>query len=152
VKRLIGIALVGLVGFGVVAAPAPASGQIDNDLEKLELMLHGLIAVHASCVMAMKAYDAGLLTKEEAQTEIARNEKLLDLLTRCGLALKRAAATASQEDYSFIQDYLQVCEYLRLALDSFKTYIAEGNTLDQKLFDRYLLMGEQTITRLLKAS
>jgi len=41
---------------------------------------------------------------------------------------------------------------LRLALDSFKTYIAEGNTLDQKLFDRYLLMGEQTITRLLKAS
>ena len=149
-KRLIAIGLAAAVGLGVVVLPAPA--QIDDDLEKIELMLHGLIAVHASAVMTMKAYEAGLLTQEEAETEIARNEKLLVLLTRCGVALKRAASTASHEDFSFIQDYLQVCEYLRLALDSFKTFIAEGNELDQKLFDRYLLKVEQAMTRLLKTS
>jgi len=152
VKRLIAITLTAAVGLGVVAAPALAPAQIDQDLEKVELMLHGLIAVHASAVMAMKAYEAGLLTKEEAETEIARNEKLLALLTRCGIELKRAATTASHEDFSFIQDFLQVCDYLRLALDSFKTFIAEGNELDQKLFDRYLLKAEQTITRLLQTS
>jgi hypothetical protein len=152
VKRLIGIMLAAVVGAGVVGAPMSASGQLDDDLDKLELMLHGLIAVHASAVMAMKAYDAGLISKEEAETEIARNEKLLALLARCGNELKRGATTASHEDLAFIQDYLQVCEYLRLALDAFRTYIANANTLDQKLFDRYLLKGEQTMTRLLQSS
>jgi hypothetical protein len=100
----------------------------------------------------MKAYQAGLLTKEQAETEITRNEKLLALLTRCGIGLKRAATAASHEDFSFIQDYLQVCDYLRLALDSFKTFIAGENELDQKLFDRYVLKVEQAVTRLLKTS
>lgn len=151
-KRLVAIALVGVVGFGIVMAPVSAPAQVDDDLEKVELMLHGLIAVHASAVMTMKAYQAGLLTKEQAETEITRNEKLLALLTRCGIGLKHAATAASHEDFSFIQDYLQVCDYLRLALDSFRTFIAEENELDQKLFDRYVLKVEQAVTRLLKTS
>jgi len=152
VKRLIGIALTAVVGFGIVTAPVPARAQVDENIDKVELMLHGLIAVHASAVMTMKAYQGGLLTKEEAEAELARNEKLLALLIRCGVELKREATTADHSDLSFMQDYLQVCDYLRLALESFKTYIAERNELDRKLFERYLLKGEQAITRLLQSS
>ena len=132
-KRLIGIALTAVVGFGIVTAPVPARAQVDENIDKVE-------------------YQGGLLTKEEAEAELARNEKLLALLIRCGVELKREATTADHSDLSFMQDYLQVCDYLLLALESFKTYIAERNELDRKLFERYLLKGEQAITRLLQSS
>jgi hypothetical protein len=147
VKRLIVIALAAAVGLGLAG---PVRAQEGEDLEKTELMLHGLMAVHASAVMTMRAYDAGLLTKEEATSEHARNAKFLAVLSKVAANLDRSLALSEQEEISFAKEFLQVCTYMDLALNSLEKYIAEGNELDHKLFDRYIAKTEEAMTRLLK--
>ena len=147
-KRLIAIALAVAVGIGLAAAPARA--QEGEDLEKIQLMLHGLMAVHGSAIMTMRAYDAGLLTKEDATGETARNDKFLTVLSKVGANLERALTFEEQDEISFAKEFLQVCTYLDLALDALDKYVAEGNELDRSLFDRYILKTEQAMTRLLK--
>jgi len=145
VKRLIGMVLAAVIGASLVPRPAAAA-----DADTMELMLHGVTAVYASTVMAMNAYRSGLLTKEEASAEIARNETFLAVLTRCATSLERSAAPDDYDDIAFAKDFGQVCSYLQLALDSFATFVAEGDDIDRRLFDRYLFKGEQTMNRLLK--
>ncbi len=147
-RPVIAIGLAAVVGIGLVGAPLPVRAQ--DDFGKVELMLYGLTAIYSSTVMTMNAYRAGLLTKEEAKIELDRNEKFLAVLVKCGTKLKREAALDEHQDVSFAQDFLQVCNYLQLALDSFGTFVTEGNELDRKLFDRYLFKGEQAMSRLLK--
>ena len=146
-KRLIVIALAAAVGIGLAA---PARAQEGEDLEKTELMLHGLMAVHSSAIMTMRAYDAGLLTKEEATSEHARNDKFLAVLSKVAANLERSLTLDEQEEISFAKGFLEVCTYLDLALDSLEKYVTEGNELDRKLFDRYILKAEQAMTRQLK--
>jgi len=150
VKGLIGTMIAAVVGLALVAAPSAGRAQGAMDLDKVELMLHGVTAVYTSTVMAMNAYRSGLLTKDEAVTEIARNEAFLVVLAKCGRKLEREAAPDEHEDISFAQDFVQVCNYLQFAIESFTTFVSEGNELDRKLFDRYLSKGEETMDRLLK--
>ncbi|MBN1916452.1 MAG: hypothetical protein JW889_00970 [Verrucomicrobia bacterium] len=149
-KRFICIGLVVVVGASVVLAPAPTQAQQAEDLEKLQLMLLGLIAVHSSAVMTMEAFRAGLLTKEEAQAEVERNEKFMAVLTKSGTDMKQRLAIDERADTSFIQDYLQVCSYVKLALESLATYIDGEKDLEKRLFDRYVAKCEEAMTRLLK--
>jgi len=150
VKRLICIGLVVFVGASIVVAPLPARGQGDEDLEKIQLMLLGVIAVHSSSVIAMEAYRAGLLTKEEATVEVERNQKFLSVLIKIATRMKERLALDEQADMTFMQDYLQVCNYAQLALDSLQTYIDGAKELDRQLFDRYVAKCEETMGRLLK--
>ena len=150
VKRLIGMFVVVVVGAGAVVAPATVRAQEGMDLEKVQLMLLGLIAVHSSSVMTMDAFQARVLTKEEAQAEVARNEKFLAVLMKSGTDMKERLALDNQTDLAFIQDYLQVCTYVQLELESLKAYAEGEKELDQKLFDRYVAKSEEAMTRLLK--
>ena len=150
-KGLIGTIVAVAVGVAVAAAPSPGGAVMTAELAKVELMLHGVTAVYASAVMTMQAYRAGLLTKEEASTEIERNERFLAVLTKCGRNLEREAEPGDHEDVSFAKDFSQVCGYLQLAFESFGVFVSEGNDLDRKLFDRYLFKGEQTMSRLLRS-
>jgi len=150
VKRLVGTMVAVAVGVAVAAAPSPGRAVMTADLAKVELMLHGVTAVYASAVMTMQAYRAGLLTKEEASTEIGRNERFLAVLTKCGKTLEREAAPGDDENVSLAKDFLQVCSYLELALGSFEDFVSDGNDIDRKLVDRYLFKCEQTMTRLLR--
>lgn len=140
------------VVLGVLAAMGPRGAQAAEDVERLELMLHGVTAVYASAVMTMEAYAGGLLTKDEVQAEVARNAKFLALLTRCGAQMERQAAPNDDEAISFAKDFQQVCSYLEFAFDSFATYVGEGNELDAKLFERYLAKAEAAMTRLLQGA
>ena len=146
-KRLIGIVLATVIGVSLVPRGADAA---EPDTDILELMLHGVTAVYSSTVMAMNAYRSGLLTKEEANAEIARNKAFLAVLLRCATSLERSSAPDEYDDISFAKDFGQVCSYLEFALDSFSTFVAEGDEIDRRLFDRYLFKGEQTMNRLLK--
>ena len=149
-KRQIGITLALLAGLGLGVAPALNDAAAAQDLGKMELMLHGLIAVHASIVIDMNAHVAGALKADDATAEIARNTKFLEVLSKACTELERKVPLGEHDQMSFIKDYKQVCDYLELALDSFSTYLAGGNELDRKLTDRYILRAEKATSRLLK--
>ena len=138
------------VGAAVLGTSTPARPAAIEDLDKLALMLHGVQAVYASAAMAMKSYRAGLITQEEAAGEIARNRQFLAVLSKCGAQAESDAGPADYDQVSFAKNFLGVCNYLELALDSFKTFVEEGNDLDSKLFDRQLTNAENAITRMLK--
>jgi hypothetical protein len=150
VKRLTGIIMVVAVGAGLAAVPAPVRAQEDWDLERLELMLHGLMAVHSSTVMTMAGYRPGLLTKDEATAELERNKRFLAILMKVASRLERDLSVRRDGDVSFAKEYLQVCNYLQLALESFEIYLDEGNELDRELFMRHLVKGERAMSRLLR--
>lgn len=149
-KRLIGMTMAVAVGLALVAAPAPGPAAGTEDLDKTALMLHGVTAVYSSLALTMNAYRAGLLTAEETTAAVARDEQFLAVLARCGAKLERDAGPEEYDQVSFAKDYRQVCNYLQLALDSFKTFLEEGNELDRKLFDRYLANAEKAVSRMLK--
>jgi hypothetical protein len=152
VQKITRIVTAVAVAVSVLAATAPRAAQAAEDMEKLELMLHGVTAVYASAAMAMRAYVAGTLTKDDVQAEIKRNTKFLALLTRCGSEMERQAAPDDDEAISFAKDFEQVCSYLDFAFGSLSTYVSEGNDLDAKLFDRYLAKAEAAMTRLLRGA
>ena len=149
-KRLIGMMIGAAVGLALVGASTPARAAGTEDLDKTALMLHGVQAVYASTAIAMKGYRAGLLTQEEVTAEIARNRQFLAVLSKCGSNIERDAGPADFDEVSFAKNFLQVCNYLELSLDTFETFLGEGNELDSKLFDRQLTNAENAITRMLK--
>jgi hypothetical protein len=158
VRRLICIALVVAVGaLAGGAAPAATTTPADStqdiqDVEKLELLLHGAIAVHAGTVLAMSAYTGGVLNKQQAQREIARNAKFLAVIIKIAERMKRQIAIDEQGDISFLQDFLQVCNYLSMALDAFKNFTDEGKDVDETLFDRYIGKSEEAMNRLIESA
>jgi len=147
VNKLVGIIIALAIGL-CVASPRGAAAA--EDVEKMQLMLHGATAVYASTVMTMKAYPA-LLTKEEATIEIVRNTQFLDTLSKSASRIEQAASLDDDSDISFAKDYLIVCNYLKFALESLTSYIDDGNDLDRKLAERYIRSADKAMTRLLKS-
>jgi hypothetical protein len=72
------------------------------------------------------------------------------VLTKAATNMKEQLTLDNRADISFMQDYLQVCTYVELALGSLKAYVEGEKELDKQLFDRYVDKCEQAMTRLLK--
>jgi len=148
--KRIGITIAIVAGLCLGGAPARSEAATTEDVETMELMLHGLMAVHASTVLSMNAHVAGLLKPDHAVAEIGRNTKFLEVLKKSCDQLERKTPLDAHDQISFIKDFKQVCYYLETALEWFDKFVAEGKEIDSKLVDRNILHAERAMGRLLK--